>query len=99
MNKSIPFEEQETVVILQPACVSQTAEVYTCMPNMLKKIRKLAESRPEEVKIKQDKGDMLIADVDRAYIKISPKRHMSEESKKAASERLARLRGEVHDPG
>ena len=60
---------------------------------------KLAESRPEEVKIKQDQGDMLIADVDRAYVKISPKRQMSEESKKAASERLARMRGETHDPG
>jgi len=94
MNRSVPLDEQETVICITPANVSKTAEVYTCMPNMLKKLRSLAQTRPDVVVIKKDYGDALFADVDRSCVKISPKRRMSEEQRIAATKRLERLREE-----
>ena len=92
MSNGIPFDEQETVIIIPVSRVSKTAEVYTCVPGMLKKLRDWSESRPDCVRIKQDMGDALFADVDSSCIKVSPRRRMSEEQRAAASERLARGR-------
>ena len=87
-----PFDEQETIISFSPPQISKTAEVYTCMPNMLNKLRKLSESRPDCVKIKRDLGDALFAEVDRACVKITPKRIVSDEQRRAAAERLAQRR-------
>ena len=92
MPKGIPIDEQETVISFSPAQVSKSAEVYSCMPGMMKKLRKQAESRPDCVRIKKDDGDALFAEVDRSCIKISPKRTMSDEQRAAAAERLAKGR-------
>lgn len=92
MNKSVPFDEQETVICMSPANVSKTAEVYTCIPNMIKKLRNLASTRPDCVAITKDLGDALFADVDRSCVKITPKRIMSDEQRAAATERLEKLR-------
>lgn len=97
MDKLIPLEEQETIITLQPSRVSKTAEIYTCIPDQLKKFRKLAESRPDCVRIKRDLGNALFVDVDRSCIKISPKRLMSEEQKQAAAERLEKARLILND--
>ena len=97
MNKPIPFDEQETVIIMYPPQVSKAAEVYSCMPNMLKKLRKLAETRPDCVRIKQDLGDAIFVDMDRSCVKISPKRKLTEEQRAAASERLAKGRAIKND--
>lgn len=88
MDKSIPLEEQETIISFVPARVSKVAEIYTCMPDWLTKLRKQAEFRPDCVRIKQDLGDALFAEVDRSCIKVAPKRQLSEEQRAAAVERL-----------
>lgn len=88
----IKYDEQETIINIPAVQVSRTAEVYTCVPSMFKKLKKLAESRPDCVRIKQDLGDALFADVDINCIKIVPKRILSEEQRRAASARLAKLR-------
>lgn len=92
MNKAIPLDEQETIINLSPAQVSKKAQVYSCMPNMVGKLRKYAKERPDDVQIEKDEGDMVFASVDRSWIKIAPKRRMSEEQRIAAAERLAKGR-------
>lgn len=92
MERKIPFEEQETVIIVPSARISKTAEIYTCVPTMLTKLRKQAKERPDCVRIKQDMGDALFADVDSSCVRITPKRIMSEESRRASAEHLAKVR-------
>lgn len=92
MNNSIPFDEQETIISFVPTRVSKAAEIYTCMPDMLKKLTNLAESRPDCVRIKQDLGDAAFFEVSKSCIRITPKRKLSDEQRVAASERLAKGR-------
>ena len=92
LSKSTPYDEQETVIVIPAVQVSRTAEVYTCTPSMLKKIRKQAESRPDCVQIKHDLGDALFADVDSSCIRITPKRRMSDAARISATERIMKVR-------
>lgn len=87
--KRTPYEEQETIINIPASQVSKTAEVYTNIPSMLKKLRKQSESRPDCVQIKRDIGDALFAEVDRSCIRITPKRIVSEEQRAIAAKRLA----------
>lgn len=98
MRNGISLDEQETIIVMNPKQVSDTAEIYTCMPNMLKKIRKMAKSRPDCIQIKRDDGDALFADIDRSCIKISPKRQLSDEQRQAAAARLEKARSVLNDP-
>ena len=92
MEQRIPLEEQETTINLYPPQVSKTAEVYTCMPVTMKKLKKLASDRPELARITSDNGVQLTAEVDRSCIKIQPKRRVSEQQRQAAAERFAAAR-------
>lgn len=93
MSRGIPLDEQETVIVVQPKQVNPYADLYTCVPPMYGKIKKLAEARPDLVKITMDNGWSLMANVDPSCIKISPKRRVSDEQRAAASERMTRMRG------
>lgn len=92
LKNRTPYEEQETVIVIPDSHVSKTADVYTCVPHMLKKLRKQAKSRPDCVQIKRDLGDALFADVDSSCIRITPKRLVSDEQRAAASERMKKAR-------
>lgn len=70
------LDEQETTINVLPAVVSKSAEVYTCIPNMIEKIRKLAEEYPHDVVIVEKDG-YVNATVPREWIKIQPKRKSS----------------------
>ena len=96
LDKSIPYEEQETIISLFPSRVSKTAEVYTATPDWVNKIRKLAASRPDCVRITRDLGNSLFAEVDRSCVKITPKRQMTEEQRNETAIRLAKGR-DKHD--
>ena len=87
--KRIPYDEQETIINIPASQVSKTAEVYTNVPSMLKKIRKQSKSRPDCVQIKRDLGDALFAEVDRSCIRITPKRIVSDEQRLASAKRLS----------
>ena len=87
--KRTPYEEQETIINIPAAQVSKTAEVYTSIPSMLKKLRNQAKSRPDCVRIKRDLGDALFAEVDRSCVRITPKRIVSDEQRATAAKRLA----------
>ena len=92
METKNPIDEQETVINILPAQISRNAEIYTCIPAMSKRLRKLAETRPDSVRIVHDNGTSVIAEVDRSCIKISPKRLVSEELRRAAADRFAAAR-------
>lgn len=95
MDISIPYDEQETVIILTPSRVSKTADVYTCMPDQANKLRRLARERPDAVRIDSDMGNAVMATVSRECIRIAPKRKLTEEQRAAASERLMKARNKL----
>lgn len=92
MSVSIPFDEQETIINIVPAQCSRYAALYSCMPSMIKRIKKLAQDRPDVVTIVSEDEYSITASVDRSCVKIAPKRKLSDEQRKAATERLANAR-------
>jgi len=76
MQSPYTLDEQETTINVLPANVSKTAEVYTCIPNMIEKIKKLAEDYPDDVVVVESDG-YVNATVPREWIKIQPKRKSS----------------------
>lgn len=92
MGNRTPYDEQETIIVIPASHISKTADVYTCVPHMLKKLREQAKSRPDCVQIKQDLGDALFADVDSSCVRITPKRQVSDEQRAAAAVRLQKAR-------
>lgn len=59
----------------------------------ISKIRKLAESNPDECQIVAENSDSIVAHIPVSWVKISAnKRVMSEEQRKAAGERLKKMR-------
>ena len=42
MKKSYSFDEQETTINMFPANVYKTSEVFSCIPVMMTRLRKLA---------------------------------------------------------
>ena len=90
--KRTPYDEQETIINIPAPQVSKTAEVYTNIPSMLKKLRDQSESRPDCVRIKRDLGDAVFAEVNSSCIRITPKRIVSDEQRAVAAKRLAESR-------
>ena len=90
MNVSYSLDEQETVINIVPTIVSKRAEVFSCIPTMMKKLRKLYKDHPEDVDLSEKDG-CVTATVPAAWIKIAPKRRctLSDEQKRANAERLA----------
>ena len=89
----IALEEQETPVNLYPGQVSKTAEVYSCIPTTVKKLRKYAHDRPDCMRIVKDTGAEIFVEMDRSCIRIAPKRKLSDEQRRLATERLMRGQG------
>lgn len=76
MISPFTLDEQETTINVLPAVVSKSAEIYTCIPNMIEKIKKLAEEYPNDVVVVEKDG-YVNATVPRGWIKIQPKRKSS----------------------
>lgn len=90
--KRTPYDEQETIINIPASQASKTAEVYTNIPSMLKKLRDQSKSRPDCVRIKRDLGDAVFAEVNSSCIRITPKRIVSDEQRAVAAKRLAESR-------
>ena len=93
MKSPYTIDEQETIINVFPKSLSDTAEIWTCIPNMIEKIIRLHEQYPGDVSVVVEDG-CANATVPRGWIKIQPKRKctLSEEQKRANAERLAALR-------
>ena len=87
---SISQIEQETVIVVDP--VTKRASVYSCVPNMVKKLYEYAEH--EDVKIDMDNEYGLTINVPMKWVKVKPpvKRVYSEEQRAAMAENLAKAR-------
>lgn len=71
---------------------AKEATVTFTQGRYITKIRKLAEQYPDDVKIYSDKDGTLVAHIPVSYIKINPKRKISDEQREKARDRLAALR-------
>ena len=96
MIKKIPcaLDEQETAINIGPAQLCSTVEVYSSMPSDLRRLWKLHEKNPNEVKIVSDDKYGTTFSVPRKWINIRKPRTLSDEQKRAAAERFARARGD-----
>lgn len=71
---------------------AKTATVTFCQGRMITKVRKMAEERPDEVQICSFKNNTIVAHMPVKYIKIGFTKNVSEEQRKAASERFRKIR-------
>ena len=84
-------EERETIILYTEA--DDRAEVYTHNKKMINRLAKLCAERPDEVeKIREADTGVVTYTVPRDWIRVVPKRRVSEEYRAAAAERLAALR-------
>ena len=90
--RTTPTEEQETTINME--AVSKTAEIYTCEPNMVRKLEKPAEAHPDEVVLERPDEYGIIVRLPRKYISVRPpkKVNMSEEQRQEMSERMRLFR-------
>ena len=88
------LDEQETTINVYPAQIQQQAEVYSCIPATMRKLRKLAAENPDEVLIEKDDGLGIFAQVPARWIQIrKPRRvQLTAEKKAEAASRLAAAR-------
>ena len=93
MRSQYSLDEQETTINVFPKAVSEHASIYTCIPSMVQRIKKLYESYPDDVTFVEYAGGVQ-ASVPRGWIKIQPKRKctLTEEQKLANAARLATMR-------
>lgn len=86
---SIPTDEQETVITFSR--LDKTAEIYTCDTSFIAKMRKLITKDPEHVVVVRQQDGGIWYNVPKTYVKIRPKRRISDEEKKRAAERIKRI--------
>lgn len=84
-------EERETIILYTEA--DDRAEVYTHNKKMINRLAKLYTERPGEVeKIREADTGAVTYTVPRDWVKVVPKRRVSEEQRAAMADRLATLR-------
>lgn len=86
---TISLEEQETTINLYPRVVDKS-EIYSCEPNVKKKMLEYAEKYPDEFVITKQDELGIFASVPRDWFKIKPPRRltMTPEQRAAAAERM-----------
>lgn len=82
--------EMETVINFNDA--EKIAYISSSQKRIKEQLKKLAEERPDEVKITREDAYTIFAEVPKFYIRIRPKRYVSDEQKEAAAKRLAEYR-------
>lgn len=87
--------EKETVVNMNDA--DKILSLSTSQDWMKRRIRKLAESNPEEVKITNEDDYTLFAELPAKWLHIRPPRKVSEEQRLAAAERLRKYRASINE--
>ena len=84
-------EERETIILYTE--VDDRAEVYTHNKRLINRLSKFCKDRPDEIqKIRESETGAVTYTVPRDWVRVSPKRKMSDAQQAAASERLAAIR-------
>lgn len=78
--------ERETIINYND--LEQTASVYTCNTALKKKLSKLYEEYPEQTQKIRENEDSVEYIIPKKWVKISPPRKVSDETKEAAKKRL-----------
>lgn len=95
MTKSnVSLDEQETVINMFPGQVQNYANIYSCIPATMNRLRKLAASDPDCVRIEKEDDIGIFAQVPSSWISIRKPKKMSltAEQRAAAGARLALAR-------
>ena len=87
---NIPNVERETVITYNEQ--EKTAVVYTCNPVLKRKLDGLTAARPDECKLLRrfPDGVGVEYEVPKKWVKVSPPRFVSEETRAALAERAKR---------
>ena len=83
---SYSLYEQEITISYNAA--EDFAVVFAAYPPIKRKIEKLIEEYPDQIKIRHSTDDDITVEVPKKWIKIRPPREMSEEQKLQAKERM-----------
>lgn len=84
-------EERETIILYTE--VDDRAEVYTHNKRLINRLSKFCKDMPDEIqKIRESETGAVTYTVPRDWVRVSPKRKMSDAQKAAAAERLAAIR-------
>ena len=86
------LDEQETIINILPSQITDRANVYSTVPAFVNRMWKLHEQYPAEVTVEKDDQYGTEFSVPKDWIKVKPKKKMSEEQKQILKERLASLR-------
>ena len=94
----IPNCEKETIITYNEA--DRNAVVYTCNPAMKRKLKALSESRPDDCKFMRTYPDETAVEfeVPKKWVKVSPPRFVSDETRAAMAERFKNARLAHSDP-
>ena len=82
--------EQELIINLNND--DKVATVYSSNPYWLRRLQHLAEEHPNDVKLVHKDTTSETYEVPKKWVKIQPKRFVSEEQRLAARERFAKMR-------
>ncbi len=103
---NVSLEEQETTISLFPKQVLEKAEIYSCIPSTMNRLRKYAEQFPDDVKVTREDQIGIFVNVPASWVTIRRPRQviLSDEQRAAAAERLQAARqkkkgGEQSDEG
>lgn len=90
--RTVPTEEQETTINMEAQ--SKTAEIYTCEPNTIRTMEKLAEAHPDEVVIERPDDYGIIVRLPRKWVRVNPPKKMNytEEQLKEKAEKMREFR-------
>ena len=84
--------EQETIINFNAE--DKTANIYAATPTMIRKMNKLLEQRPNEVKLVREDDISRTFEVPVKWVKIRPPKQLTDEQKQAMAERLKKLNSE-----
>lgn len=91
---SVSLDEQETTICMYPKQIQDFAEVYSCIPAVMNRLRKLAGSNPDCVRIEKEDDIGIFVQVPSSWINIRKPRKviMTDERKAATAARLQAAR-------
>lgn len=89
---NIPNVERETIITYNEQ--EKTAVVYTCSPSLIRRLEGLTTARPDECRLlrRMPDGVGIEYEVPKKWVKVSPPRFVSEETRAATAERFRNAR-------
>lgn len=84
-----PPAEQETTITFSR--VSKFADIYTCDPTVIRAIYKLTQRNPQDVTLVKKEKEGIFVTMPKSFVKLRPKKKLSDEHKAKVAQNLHRL--------